>query len=240
MTPPLRPDGQDISVRAVAWISVAVFIALSVPQLWPDVYRRWFDGDNAIVDGLQALFLVAGLAVAVRTLVRRDIDWPGRARWWLGFIALGLLILLGEDFQWGQDIFGWEATGWFARHNDSGETNFHNSSVWLDQYPRAVLYVGMLLGAIVHPLMVSRRGSGLFDRLPSWFTPTLASMPPAFGCFVAWLPKLIDKSDVLGDLKLQVGRASERQEVFIYMFMLAYVLSLARRLPRRAADGAPA
>lgn len=228
---------RDLSVRAVAWTTLAVFVALSIPQLSPDDYKRTFGGDFGVVHMTQAVILISALAVTIHLLMRRDVDWPKGARWWVALIGLGLFVLLGEDFEWGQDIFGWRTTGWFAQYNDEGETNFHNTSVWLDQHPRALLYLGMFLGAIIHPLMVRNRGKGIFDKWPDWFVPTLASTPPALFSFIAWLPKLIDKSDILGDIKLQVGRASERQEVFIYMFMLVYMLSLASRLRRREADG---
>jgi len=233
--PPAQPvrrtlPGRDLSVRTVAWITVAVFVALTVPQISPTFYKAHFDGDFGVVHLAEAFLLASALGFALVALLRPGTDWPKGARLWLGLIALGLFVLLGEDFEWGQDVFGWETTGWFAQYNDEGETNFHNTSVWLDQYPRAVLYAGMMLGAIVHPLMVRRRGKGIFDKWPDWFVPTLACTPPALGNFVVWLPKLIDKSDLIEGVKLQVGRASERQEVFIYMFMLVYVLSLASRL----------
>lgn len=226
-------------MRAVAWVSIALFAFLTAPQVSPAFYQHYFGGDFGIVHALEALLLVSAIAVSLRLLLRRDIDWPKGARWWAILICVGLIVLLGEDFEWGQDVFQWETTGWFAQYNDENETNFHNTSVWLDQHPRALLNLGMFLGAILHPLMLRHRGKGLFDRWPAWFVPTLACTPPAIFSYIVWLPKLIDKSDILVDIKLQVGRASERQEVFIYLFMLVYMLSLSARLSRPKTTAGP-
>lgn len=238
VTTPALP-GRDISVRAVTWISLVVFLVLTLPQISPAFYQRYFGGDFGIVHFMEAVLLASGVGVSAWLVVRPGIDWPKGARWYALFICIGIFVLLGEDFEWGQDIFRWETSGWFAQYNDENETNFHNTSVWLDQHPRALLNLGMFLGAILHPLLLRYRGKGIFDKWPAWFVPTLASTPPAVFSFVVWIPKLIDKSDILGDIKLQVGRASERQEVFIYMFMLVYMLSLSARLSRPKPATAP-
>src|SRR5262245_46267091 len=112
----------------------------------------------------------------------------------------------------------------FADINDQGETNFHNSSSWLDQKPRAVLLLGMIRGTIVHPLVKwARKGRGLFDN-PSWLAPTLASLAPVVVSQIAALPKKIEALHVL-PYSLDLYRWSEAEEFFMYIFFITYTLS---------------
>jgi hypothetical protein len=114
----------------------------------------------------------------------------------------------------------------------------------LDQLPRNLLYAGMLVGAIVHPLVkLMRKGRGLIDN-PWWWAPTIASLPVTLFAFIAGAPKLIDKTatrlgfdawaaDPPFRLETYVGRASEMEECFMYFFFIVYLLSLAARLRQR-------
>ena len=148
------------------------------------------------------------------------------------------VFLLGEEASWGQHYFNWETGGWFAQVNDQGETNFHNTpDGWLDQKPRAILQLGMILGAIAHPLVKKFRGGrGIFDS-PWWLAPTFASMPPVVISLVAGLPKAIDKLEIL-PFEIQFTRVSEIEELFMYAFFVVYALSLRGRLAYRKAQGA--
>ena len=165
-------------------------------------------------------------------------------RLWLGLVFLGVLYLLGEETSWGQHYFRWGVEGWFAENNDQSETNLHNTSELFDQVPRNLLYAGMVVGAIAHPLLkLARNGRGLIDR-PWWWAPSLASLPTAAFAFIAGAPKAIDKlAAQLGlagwesgfRLETFIGRASEMEECFMYLFFVVYLWSLARRLRGRAA-----
>lgn len=66
----------------------------------------------------------------------------------VSMFVLILFVMAGEEISWGQRIFQWETTGYFADNNMQSETNLHNISTQLFQN---VLYFGGFLLLIVLP-----------------------------------------------------------------------------------------
>jgi hypothetical protein len=219
----------DISATTV-WIVCALLYAvfMAAAAFWPEITTGFGRGyEFGLFETFQNITLAAAVFLALAVLRHAESNLM---RVWLVLIALGSFLLLGEEASWGQHYFGWETTGWFAQHNDQGETNLHNTpDGWFDQKPRMVLQLGMILGGIVHPLLQKfRNGRGLFDN-PWWFAPTFACTAPVIFSFIAGAPKAIDKLSIL-PVQLQFYRASEMEECFLYVFFVVYLLSLAARL----------
>jgi hypothetical protein len=226
-----QPPARDLSAMAV-WIVCGALYAALIALIF--VNPQVLAGELGLVEQGQNLILLIALVLAVDMFVRADTR---NLKLWLGLIILGTVYLLGEETSWGQHYFGWETGGVFSRINDQGETNFHNTADgWLDQKPRAILLLGMILGTIVHPLVKwARKGRGLFDR-PWWLAPTLASLAPVVISQLAALPKKIDKLQMV-PYSLNIYRWSEAEEFFIYAFFITYMLSLRIRFMDRKRQG---
>src|SRR3546814_16819658 len=89
---------------------------------------------------------------------------------------LGSVYMAGEEASWGQHYAGWlTPEGWQAI-NDQGETNLHNTSSWLDQKPRTLLAIGVLVAGIIVPLPVRRRPANREGRF-ALLLPPLVGLP---------------------------------------------------------------
>jgi hypothetical protein len=236
----------DISAMSVWLICAALYVVLmAIVFLYPAaiVGPMTAQGRAHELGALESVQNIT-LLIALILMLRLAIVAPERnLRLWAIFIALGTLFLLGEEISWGQHYFGWVTGGVFEQINDQGETNLHNTEGgWLDQKPRAILLLGMVIGTIVHPLVKHfRNGRGLFDK-PWWLAPTLTSLAPVIFSQVGSLPERLD--DINDSLHLwsfsaqdftNNFRSSEMEEVFLYIFFITYTASILARLPKKAA-----
>ncbi len=219
------------------WLPVAIVLALFAwPQAFPASYRAWIGGELGALEQLHVLIPLASLVLAGRMLVliqvrRQPLLWA-----WLALAALGSLYIAGEEASWGQHYLGWATPEAWQGLNDQNETNLHNTSSWLDQKPRTLLELGVIIGGIAIPLVAL--------RWPAIRRARLAIILPPFLCLpsavIAEAVRMSERAlSALAPGTTLFERASEVQELYFYLFILLYLIVLRRRLLPRSADHDP-
>jgi hypothetical protein len=154
----------------------------------------------------------------------------------MGLFALGALYFAGEEASWGQHYFGWSTPEALAAVNAQEETNIHNIHGIFDQLPRNLLTLGVVVGGIVLPIARRRRaGAWVAAEGPlGWLLPTVVCLPTAvLGTVVSLPEKLFEAagSEVPTLIEISPG---ESKEYYFALFLLLYVLSIARRAGQAA------
>ena len=199
----------------------------------------WLDGEYGIIEIVTVVLLVPAVALALATLTWPRIRSSGLLMAWLVAHGAGALYFAGEEISWGQHLFAWETGEWFRQVNDQNETNLHNISSWLDQKPRSLLLLWILLAGALWPLVERRRGYLDEDGFLGKVLPTRELVPLSLTVVLVRAPHyLADAFDLAkGGLARQVVEPinlTEVQECLFAVFILLYVIALRRRLRRVA------
>ena len=205
----------------MAFLALQICFELFLPQN----LRSTVHSEGGPHETMQALLMVFSFLIAlcgVKKAISAEKKWLAS---WFGLAAICCLYVGGEEVSWGQHIFDWATPQFWLDVNDQQETNLHNTSSWLDQKPRLVLEIGILVGGLVLPLI---------EKLKSGFLPERFEIiyPPAFLSVIAALvivPKLIDKAGEAVDVSV-FERVSELQELYMFYFVLLYLIALKKRL----------
>jgi hypothetical protein len=192
--------------------------------------RYWIVGSRvgileSGVGGLAVAAAVITLIAFFQPAIRHD--WTVRA--WLLAFALAMVYFAGEDLNWGQHYFGWQSPEYFLLHNKEKETNLHNISPWLNQKPRLVVELWLLVACIAVPL-----GWQLPRRLTARLVPAMF-WPDGRLVIIAALGLLVLATDWLAKRGLvpYTLRWSEVEEVFFAYGWLIYSLMLLKRVRNR-------
>ena len=210
------------------WLPVAVVLVLFAwPQAFPASYSAWVGGELGALESVHVLIPLASLVLACRMLALAQVRRQPLLWIWLALAALGTFYIAGEEASWGQNYLGWETSeGWRAL-NDQNETNLHNTSSWLDQKPRALLELGVIVGGIAIPLAALRWPAIRRGRLAIILPPFLC-LPSAV---IAEAVRMSERAlNAFAPGSKWFERASEVQELYFYLFILLYLIALHRRL----------
>ena len=197
----------------LAQIGIEIFVPA---ENLPDLHSE--GGPHEI---LQFTFAALGLVWALRCLIK---VWPQKNLWltaWVVFFCLGCTYIAGEEISWGQHIFYWDTPEYWAEMNDQQETNLHNMSSWLDQKPKLLLLLGVVVGGLIIPALQKLKPSLLPQQFNIIYPPAILGVTAA--CTL--LTKIIDKLQDNLDENL-FTRASEVEEVYLFYFVLLYLLIL--------------
>ena len=202
-----------------------------------DSFNASFLGELGIVENLTVLLLVLALLVTIAVLIRFGKSLHLRVKIFLLLYCLGCIYFAGEEASWGQHWFGWESSEYFMQANDQQETNFHNTSIWLDRVPKSIVSLLVFLGGIVAPLWFAYRGIEINAQKPGWWLwPTWICLPSAVIATIATWPSKIENA---AGMKFYFDQAQETKEAFFACFILLFILSLSIRLSRMTKQGTP-
>lgn len=209
------------------WIPLAIIIAQIALELFvPAHLKTPLHSEGGPHETLQFVFALLALIWGVRCLLLPSLDRPPLLTGWIICFIFGCAYIAGEEVSWGQHILDWGTPDFWAQVNDQNETNLHNTSSWLNQKPRLILLIGVIVGGLIIPALRHFKSA----IVPKAFE---IIYPPACLCVVAALAlgvKIIDKIDpALPDIII-LSRASEVEELYLFYFVLLYMVVLYRRL----------
>lgn len=223
----------DIPMKKIWWLYIPVlFMIVQIglecsfdPQTLAAMHSE--QGPHELV---QFFVMCGAFLVALATLVQMDRRANPWLALWLLLATISCFYVAAEEVSWGQQILNWDTPEFWAHVNDQNETNLHNTSSWLDQKPRLILEIGVLVGGLIIPLL---------NRFKPHLLPQRFAMiyPTAQFSVITIIPigiKIVDASlDALGIRSME--RPSEVVELYVFYFVLLYLVMLRRRcLPARA------
>lgn len=202
-------------------------LLIIMEALLPSKYYSFFVGENGPLELFQFILIVLAALLSLFSLKLSLEQKRHLLSIFFFIIFTGTIYIGGEEVSWGQHFFNWSTPETWAKLNDQNETNLHNTSSWLDQKPRLILELGVIVGGIIIPTLLRFK----ISALPKW----LIYISPPGRMFVIALCFIIVKfSDKLGDLTSTVifRRASEMTEMYIYYFILIYLFYFIKSLKK--------
>lgn len=181
--------------------------------------------ENAPHEIAQWVIIGGALAVALAALLKIN---PRKDKWlfaWVSVAALSCFYVMGEEISWGQHFLNWDTPEYWRNVNDQHETNLHNTSSWLDQKPRLLLFIGIVMGGIIFPLLQKYKPGTLPEKFAIIYPPAFL-MPTALLVLGPYLAEKILAAFDGGFFE----RVSEVQEIYMFYFVLLYMIVLRRRI----------
>lgn len=242
--PPEAQTGQQLKAAEMLpswlylWLPLASALGLSLTwHLNPRFYTAWFVGETGLLEVTHFVIPLLCVIVALRILLLPEARRDRLVFIWILLGLLGSFYLAGEEASWGQHYAGWLTPESWQEINDQGETNLHNTSSWLDQKPRTLLEIGIIVGGIIIPLLALRYPAIREGRF-ALFLPPLACLPVAL---IGEIGKIWERLHALGLWDFVIFfQASEVQELYMPLFILFYLMVFRKRLLARRAAGLPA
>jgi hypothetical protein len=204
---------------------IPLFLIL-FPFAWFGVrgHDDWLKGEHGIIENLTVVFLFAAIALCLSSLLKvRKQKLTKKLNTWLFILIAGAGYFALEELSYGQHLFGWGTTEAWKELNDQDETNLHNVSFIFDQWPRAVLTVGIFMGGVILPLYRRFRNVSLDESSPYyWQLPTM-------DCVTIGLAVILIRP-FLTLFEVEFIHVGETKESYIALFILLYCASIHGRL----------
>ncbi len=212
------------------WLPVVfVIVQLVLERLLPRDIVTHMLVEGGPHEFLQFLIITAAFFAAISIFPVLSFQRQKPLFLWSFLAAACCFYVAGEEVSWGQHIFEWATPEFWSQVNDQNETNFHNTSSWLDQKPRLLLEIGVIVGGLIIPFCRQFFNS----VLPRRFALIYPSRVLFVTAFVFLVLKLVDKADAFGFIPFY--RVSEIQELYLFYFVLLYLLALRKKITRLSA-----
>jgi len=162
-----------VHVAAAGWIAAMLLFAYRAPDRYATAMQ-----EDRLVEWWTVLLFAAAAALRLRRAARerRVLD---------GLVGLFCLFVAGEEFSWGQRLFGFMPPSRFLAHNTQQEFNLHNFADIFGR-PKWVLAAALLAFGVLLPAIARTRwGRSLARALGA--TPPALFLVPWFAACVALL-----------------------------------------------------
>jgi hypothetical protein len=210
------------------WLIVPILIILGQIVLELSFTREELapmHSENGPHELLQSVYISFAFFLAVWMLFK--VDWKTQRD--VGILvliaALGSFYVAGEEISWGQHILNWSTPEYWAAVNDQNETNLHNTSSWLDQKPRLLLFVGICAAGLLVPALRRWKAGWLPARFAPFYPSDTLSVT-ALGVLLPYTVQEIAEHFYDGGV---FTRVSEVQELYMYYFVALYLWDLYKR-----------
>ena len=244
----INKDFKNKELHIFLWFFFPILIFLFfliVKQLNPVFFSNFFQGEKGFIEN-GTFFILLIAIITTFSVIKKIKTKLLRKNFYVLMILflIGLVYFAGEEVSWGQHWFNWETNNFFKNFNDQAETNFHNISSWLDQKPRFVLILFVILGGTILPFFFDNNKNSFLLKSDSlkWFYPTFCCFPSSLMCLFVYsldnLYKILCYGTPGIDIKckyipeLFYFRTSEIVEFYISFFLLIYILSINSRLKK--------
>ena len=211
---------------------LGVIFAIGIFTYDSDFYVTVIRSELGLIENGTAILALLVAGMAIYAWPKGDIMVP---QWffklWLGFFILGGFLLAGEEISWGQHFFHWQSPNYFRDENLQSETNIHNLWHLSEIIPKFLLHMAAIFGGIIWPLLVLRgilpapRPPGFFY----WLLPTQAVLTTAsIAIGVRIIERILANMD-LRERSMEYKEFKELNELFLILFVVYYLASLAIR-----------
>lgn len=216
------------SIHPFFWLVIPVLfiiIQFGIELFVPAQYMVAIHSEGGLHETLQSVCLLIAFILAVRGAIQVDWHTKKPVGIWFVLAAICTFYVSGEEISWGQHILNWDTPSYWAAVNDQNETNLHNTSAWLDQKPRLILFIGIVAGGLLVPAL-RRWKPSLLPAQFSWAYPSNLLIVPALGVLLPYTAQEIAEHIVHGGI---FERVSEVQELYMYYFVILYFIDLHKR-----------
>ena len=219
----------DLSIWLWLVIPVLVLLFLFIAEFFfsHDLITALINEEHGIIENGTFVILLIGIYFGCKCVRRAKSS--SLSKWFL-LITLICFYFAGEEISWGQHYFGWETPGIIQDVNDQNETNLHNMSSWLDQKPRLILEIVVLIGGVFVPIYLKLcKVSYSTEDWKFIVIPTFLILPTAIFTIASRIPERFN--DYFSDYRIDLSlRFSEIQEFFFAYFLMLYLINCHKRL----------